>query len=182
MNQEVLVIRSSISSQLLKTTLFRGFAIACIGLLVLLVAGSLFPVDFLHTWGWILFLLGLGCITYGMLPYRSLSRLQMKPDELILLDSNHIAFSRRGRKLLTLPIQSIAHISYISHPQLYGIAMRLKTAPIDPIRIHQSSKEIERIRRQGDMHHADLFFPYFNQRGYNELLEWTEEKEEKEEV
>lgn len=180
MIKNVLILRSSISSSLLRNTLLRGFAVAFFGILILLCAGSYLPVEFLHRWGWSLFLISLGLITLGMLPYRRLSRLQIKPNELILSDSNHIVFSQRGRELLTIPMQSIARMSYIFHPRLYGIALWLRPAPLKPILVHQSPKEIENMRRLGQqLGNADLFFPYFNQRAYDELMDWQyEEKEE----
>lgn len=178
MIKEFLVIRSSISSTLLKKTLLQGFAIAFIGSCILLFAGSYLPVELLHKWGWVLFLIALGLITLGLLPYRRLSRLQMRPHELILLDSNHIAFSYKGKKLLTIPLQSIAKMNYISQPKMYGIALWLKSVPSKPILIHQTPKEVENIRKLSQhMGNADLFFPYFNQRAYKELIDWQSEEE-----
>lgn len=188
MIRNVLVLRSSIPSSLLRKTLLRGFAVACLGILILLFAGSYLPIEFLHKWGWSLFLIGLGLITFGMLPYRRLSRLEIKPNELILLDSGHIAFSLRGRKLLTIPLHSIAQMRYIPlpveswkkyifQPRLYGIALWLKADPPKPIIVHQFPKEVEDIRRLGRrMGSADLFFPYFNHRAYDELMDWQYEE------
>jgi hypothetical protein len=179
MAKEVLIIRSSISSPLLRSTLFQGFAIAFLGVLILLLAGSFLPVAFLHTWGWSLFLISLGLITVGLLPYRRLSRLQLKPNELILVNSNQVVFSLQGRKLLTLPLQSVSQISYISLSKLYGIAIWLKPAPLAPIIIHQLPEKVKKLRQQGQrMGNADLFFPYFNQRAYDELMDWQYERNE----
>jgi hypothetical protein len=182
MVKEFLVVRSSISSALLKTTLLRGFAIAFIGICILLFAGSFLSVEFLHKWGWSLFLIALGFITLGLLPYRNLSRLQIKPNELILLNVNSIAYVQRGHKILTLPIVSIAQISYISYPHspVYGIAVWFKPSSVERIIIHQSLKEIDYMRKQGQkMGNADIFLPYFNQHAYDELMDWLFEKEEK---
>jgi hypothetical protein len=181
MTRNILVLRSSISSALLKETLLRGFIVAFFGVLILLFAGSYLPVEFLHKWGWSLFLIGIGLVTLGMLPYRHLSRLQIKPNELILSDSDHIVFFQKGKKLLTIPLQSIAQMKCVIHPRLYGIALWLKSTPLEPIVVHQSAKEVENMRRLGQrIGNADLFFPYFNQRAYDELMDWQYEEREEE--
>lgn len=179
MIKEFLIVRASISSALLRATLFRGFAVALIGICILLVAGSYLPVESLHKWGWGLFLIALGLITWGMLPYRRLSRLQVKPDELVLLDQNHMTYVQRGKKILTIPVSSIAQMRYISHPSAYGIAIWLKPSPSKPVIAHQAFKEVEQMRKQGQrINKADVFLPYFNQRAYDELMDWLFEKEE----
>jgi hypothetical protein len=181
MVKEFLVVRSSISSALLRKTLFRGFAIAFIGICILLFAGSNLSVEFLHKWGWSLFLIALGLITLGMLPYRRLSRLQVNPSKIVFFDLNYMTYVQRDKKILTIPVESIAQMSYISHSHSYpyGIAIWLKPSPIEPIIAHQSFKEVEQMRKQGQrINKADVFLPYFNQRAYDELMNWLFEKEE----
>jgi hypothetical protein len=172
MIKETLIVRSSISSSLLRDTLFKGCVIAGIGMLLLLLVGIFIPAASLHTWGWGVFFISLGLIAYGLLPYRILSRLQLKPNELILTPSQHLAFFSRGRKILTLPLQSVSCIRYVSHPTSYGIAVWLKSPPPLAVVVHQWPKEMEKLRLQGEsMEKADLFFPYFPQRAYDELIE-----------
>ncbi len=179
MIKESFIVRSSISSQLLKTILFKGFAIAFLGILVLLFAGTIMPPLILQTWGWMLFLISLGLIVIGLLPYRRLSRLQLKPNEIVFKDLNYLIFYSKGRKILTLSMQSIAHISYVHHPKRYGIAIWLKPPPITPIVIHQFPKEVEELRYKGQLAGgADVFFPYFNRRAYDELMSWQQEEQE----
>lgn len=178
MAKEILKIRSTISSSLLRTVLFRGYALACLGMFILVTAGSELQIEYLHQWGWILFLIAIGFITLGMLPYRRLTRLQLTPNELILIDHDHVLYTHKGKQLLKLPLKTVAQSRYISDLTHYGIAVWLKSPPIEPIRVFQSPEDVENIRRKGNsIDGADLFFPYFNQRAYAEWMEWHEEKE-----
>ena len=170
--KEFLIIRSTISSPLLKKVLFRGFAIAFLGIILLLLAGIFIPPVTLRHWGWILFLLSLSLITFGLLPYRRLSRLQLKPNELVLDHFHQLTFYSKGQAILTFPLQSIVQANYIDHPQQYGIAIWMK----DSIVVHLP-KEVKKLQRQGQqIAQANLFLPYFNRHAYDELMEWLEEE------
>lgn len=182
MVKESFIIRTTISSQLMKRTLFMGFFIAFIGILGLLLGGVFLSLSTLQIWGWTLFLLSLGFITWGLLPYRRLSRLQLKPNEFSLVDLDHVAFYAKGNKIMTIPLRSIGRLSYISHSTLYGVAFWLKPKPASPLIVHQNPQEVQALQQKGRRLGADLFFPYFNQRAYDELVEWYQENREKEEV
>lgn len=178
MIKESFIIRSTISSQLMKSTLLKGFCLAFIGILGLLFGGIFLSVSNLKLWGWILFLLCLGLITLGLLPYRRLSRLQLKPSEFVLVDSDYFVFYSKGKKIMTIPLQAVARLSYIEQPKLYGIALWLKHSPHFPIIIHQDHQETDTLREKGQqIGKADLFFPYFNQRAYEELRDWLSSEE-----
>lgn len=177
--KEVLIIRSTITSYVQKKTLLRGCIIACFGVAVLLIAGSYLALELFIQWGWLLFLISIGLITLGMLPYRRLIRQQLKPDELILLNAYEISFSHRGGQLLTIPLDSIDRMEYVPQQDFYGIAIWLKKTPIAPIRIHQGFKIVNKLRKLGKKNgNADLFLPYFNQRGYEELVNWRHQEED----
>lgn len=168
-----LSLYSTISTNLLKHTLFHGFAFALVGTLGLLYAGIFIDLSELQRWGWLLFLLGLGLIAFGMLPYRRLSRLQLSPDELRLTDSDHVDYYSKKRPLLTLPLQSIDKMEFIHKKNQYGIAVWLKPPPHPRVVVHQGKKEIDTLRKKGkQLAGADLFFPYFNQRAYQEFIDW----------
>jgi hypothetical protein len=173
MVKEVLIIRASISSILLRNALFQGLTLGGMGILILVSAGIFMPVNSLHQWGWVLFLISFGLIAWGLIPYRHLACLQLKPYELTLTEDNLLAFYSKGKKILTLPLESIVQISYISHSKNYGVAIWLKPNPTSPVIIYQSPKEVEKLRYKGwQIGQADLFFPYFNQRAYDELIDW----------
>ena len=177
MATEALIIRTSISSEVIKHVLFRGFSIAFLGMLGLLLGTIFIPVSTMKIWGLSLFLMSLGLVTLGLLPYRRLSRLQLKPNEIALVDTDHLTYYSKGRKILTIPLQSVAKMSYIQHPLHYGIAVWLKPSPLSPVIVHQCPKEVKSLRQKGKyIEEAHLFLPYFNQRAYHELLEWQEEE------
>ena len=173
---EILVIRSSISSSLLKKTLLRGGAIAFLGVIILLIGGVSLSLNFLNHWGWLLFIISLALITRGMLPYRHLSRLESNPDKLIFYESNCIAYCKMEKIICAIPIQFIEKINYFSDSEHYGIAFWLKRSSdeMNPNIIDSKYPiEMKKIKKQrkeyGD---ADLFIPYFNERGYRELVAW----------
>lgn len=166
------IFTSSISSALMRQTLMRGFLLGFLGALILLIAGSFLPSSLLHEWGWALFLIAIGLITIGLLPYRRLSKLQLNPDKLILTEDNHIIYFQGKIKFLTLPVHSIASIGEVSYPQTYGIAVRLKRPPIEPIQVHVPPCEVKKMHK-GAMKYGngDLFFPYFTKHTSMELGE-----------
>lgn len=167
-------ISSSVSTRLSKRTLFRGCLIAFFGIMILLATGSLLPIDFLQPWGGSLFLVGIGLITFGLLPYRRLSKLQLNPNKLVLINNDQAIYFQSGKKLFTFSLESIEKIKYLSRPNFYGVAIWLKKPPLQPVIIHQCPKIVKKMRRQGrEIDHADLFFSYFNEYGFNELLEWN---------
>lgn len=173
-----LSLHSSVSRTLMKQSLFQGFAFALIGISGLLYASVFIDLSELQRWGWLLFLFGLGLIAFGMLPYRRLSRLQLNPHELRLIDSDHIGYFFKGNPLLTLPLTSIDKMEFINRKTLYGIAVWLKPPPYPPVVVHQGRKEINRLRKQGrQLAKADLFFPYFTQRAHRDLIEWQTQED-----
>ncbi len=178
MIKDSFVIRTTISSQLMKWTLLKGFCIAFLGIAGLLAGSIFFSLPTLQIWGLSLFLISLGLITFGLVPYRRLSRLQLKPNEFILTDdSNQMIFYSKGKKILTIPLPSIARLSYIQHPSFYGIAVWFKPAPLFPVIVHHNHQMVETLRQKGQDIGADLFFPYFNQRAYDELVDWQDHED-----
>ena len=174
-----LILKTSISTPLLRHTLFLGMLLASLGILGLILASVYIDLADMRRWGWLVFLICLGLITIGMLPYRRLVRVQMNPNELHLVDSNHLQYYSKGRSLLTLPFNSIAKVDYIDKKTLYGIAIWLKPPPNQPVIVHQCRKMVDALRQQGQrLAEADLFFPYFNQRAFQELVEWQKNEED----
>lgn len=177
MIREYLIIRTTISRTVIKRVLLKGFCIALLGILGLVLGGIFLPIDSLQRWGWVIVFTSLGLVTLGLRPYRRLVRLQLKPNELSILDADMMTFISRGRKILTIPLQSISKISYLAHPLHDGIAVWLKQPAPDPVVIHDGLKEVEVIRKKGREKGADLFFSHFNLHAYEELIDWISEEE-----
>ena len=176
MIREYLIIRTTISPALMKHILIKGFCIAFLGILGLIAGGIYLPPAILQKWGWFMILISLGLIAFGLLPYRRLVRLQLKPNELSVLDADNMTFISRGAKKITIPLHSILKIAYIDHPLDDGIAVWLKHPPPDPVVVHDCSRELEMIRKKGrEKDNADLFFSHFNRHAYEELIDWISE-------
>lgn len=167
-----MTIRTTISTQVLNHYLWQGFLLSLCGVIFLLGGGILLPPLYLKTWGLVLFLIGMGLITFGLLPYRRLSQLQLKPAELIFQDSHSFIYFLNKKAIMTVPVKSVSEFIFIENPYHYGIALKFKKNIDLPVIVHQSPNEVEKMRRSGKkVANADLFLPYFNKRAYNELIE-----------
>lgn len=176
------IFKTTISTALLKKALFKGVLLAFPGISALLIGGIFLSPPQLAKWGFFLFAFAIGSITLGMLPYRRLSRLQLKPNEIHLTNNSSLEYYVKGVKLLTIPLQAIEKIELIHPGSLYGLVFWLKKPSPAPVLIHQQPKKIEKMRLLGRSYsNADLFLPYFNQRTFKELRDcfqngnyWTE--------
>lgn len=170
MNQSF-VIRSSISSSLLKKVLFRGFCIALVGILLLLFAGIFIPASHLKDWGGGIFLISLALITWGLLPYRRLSKLQLKPNEIVITGGDDCNYYVKGRKIISFSLQSVDVMDYVDHSLRYGIQVWLKSR--DGVLVEMDdSREAKKMRRIDSQGRIGLFFSYFSKRAYEELQEF----------
>lgn len=168
---DILRLKTTVSTPILKHALIKGFFISCIGLIGILIAGIFIPVLYLKIWGWMIFILGIGFIAAGMIPYKKLAKLQLKPNELFVLPT-HIEFYSNGKKNLTVPLSSIEKIEYYENKKIYGLSLFLKHPPPEKIIIHKNGRWIDKMRREAQKYsQSDLFFLYFNRRTFKELQE-----------
>ena len=79
---EALVVRSCIQTSLLSFILKRGALLGGSGVLLLIFGGTFLPLEILSVWGVPLFFIGMTLVTGGLLPYRKLNRLQLRPHEI----------------------------------------------------------------------------------------------------
>lgn len=168
------ILRTSLSSSLMRFTLFKGICLAVMGLCGLLWGALTMPPSLLQRWGPWLFLIGMGFITWGMLPYRRLSLLQVKPDELHLASTHLVNFYRKGKKILTLSLPSIEQLDYVDEGHLYGIALKMRPHSLT---CHEDDPaEMKKLEKQGkSLKEGELFFPYFSRQAFRELQEWQQE-------
>lgn len=82
MIDHVVKIRSSVCSQLMKSTLLKGTFLAGIGILIIVLAGIFLPLQDMTIFGLPLYALGCGLIAFGLIPYRRLTALEKSPNEL----------------------------------------------------------------------------------------------------
>ena len=141
----MLKIRTSLSNRLIQRSLFTGFSLAFLGGLGIFAGGILMPLPLLQKWGWLLFLFSLGLITAGLLPYRKLTRLQNKPNEIRVMEQGDLEFWVRGQCKLLLSFGDIERLEYCEkNKDVFGIAVWMKEG-------------------------AYFFFQYFSKRSFEEL-------------
>ncbi len=140
MNDDAIVLRSTIRPELMRRTLFRGSLIAGIGIIFLVLAGIFLPVGLLSLWGIPIYLFSLGLVTWGLLPYRKLTRLEKKPEKICISNDGLLTYQN-----MIIPLLSIKSCEYIDDENRYGIKITLK----------------------GDL--KGQFFPYFSERSFNTI-------------
>ena len=123
---ETLTLFSSIKKELLQQQLMRGSAVAAIGALILIFGGTWVPQASLSFWGLPLFLVGIGLITWGMLPYRRLKQLENSP-YVIKVENHTIYCFKGGKETYRLDMNNIENLEYVDDVRLYGIRIILKS-------------------------------------------------------
>ena len=116
------------------------------------------------------FLLGIFFISIGLLPYRKLARLQLKPHE-IHFDGACLIFHKQGKPLFKLFALSIEKISYLEREHLYGVGIWLKKPVEEKVKVLQSHFNFAAFIADS-MHRfegCDLFLPFFTKRVFEEL-------------
>lgn len=170
MKVDTLTIRSSIKQELYSKILKRGTFLGAIGMLPILY-GAIFmgPAKF-STWGFPLFILGMGLIAIGMIPIRRLTHLQQHANLLILTGTDFLEYHYSGKKTLTVPVGSIESITFLDDEIIYGIGIKLKKTLNEKVIINDPRFSYERYRKESlKRYECDLYFPYFTQRGFQKI-------------
>lgn len=163
-------IKTTVSSKILKKSLFQGSLVAVLGLSFFFYGALHLSVDTLEKWGLLLWGAGFLCITLGLLPYKKLLKFQLEPDRLIISEGDTLDYYVKEKKILSIPLSSIQSLHYIDAP-LYGIALLTHENSVKNIRVYHGLKKAKQIRKEGKLYHASLFFPYFNRYAFQKLLE-----------
>lgn len=138
-----LTLRTSVRNQLKRFFVFRGTILGAMGAMLLLLGVIFFPAPQLSYFGGPLFILAGGLMTWGLLPYRKLCRLELSPFELTLMD-DEVRYYSKKEHILSIAVKDIRVISYVDRKRHYGITLKLQC---------------------GKNH----FFPYFTERSYSLL-------------
>lgn len=166
--------RSSIKSTLLKRTLFQGSFKALIGICFLVTGGAFLPVDLLYRWGFSIFLIGFGWITWGLYPYKKLLRLEANPNELIQ-DEKGLTYFQKGQPIFFIPSASIEHFSYYQGKKEYGILVKIFKSPKEKGIFYTTS--LTNLRSpKGILNDEEtrLFLRYFTRRTFEDVVEINE--------
>jgi hypothetical protein len=157
-------------------TLFKGVVFSCLGISGLCYGGIFLTLPALREWGWLLYLISIGLITAGMLPYRQLMKLQLNPHELYLTENREVVYLIQKKRFLLLPLDAVDSWQYIDTWNRYGIAVKLKSPLSRPVVVFQRPEELKKLRMGQEIcHQTDLFFPYFSRYVCEELKSWHQE-------
>ena len=157
-------LRSSIKPEFARNMLFRGTLLAGIGIALLVFGGAFIPASYLSQWGLILFLVAGGLVAWGLIPYRRLMQLEVKPNELII-DQKSIEVTFKRKPTLVIPFSAIQEMRYLENSKIYGIQIWLKKDAAEKVVIQDSQFDPKSSRKYG----CDLFLPYFSKNSFNEL-------------
>lgn len=182
-HQESVTLRSSVLPALMEHTLFQGTLKGGIGVFILLLGAIFLPPQEMKVWGFVLFVVAFAMLTWGLLPYKRLKKLEMNPSILTLDDPSWIHFSTKGNRVFSVPVAAIARIDYFPYGLSlegdrqkvseeaakngrYGIAIWLKSEGFSSIQKspHFDLERFHRISQQS--YECDLFFAYFSPRSY----------------
>ena len=161
--RETLYLSSTIRTALLNRTLKRGAWLGGGGALLIILGGTLLPLGLLKIWGIPLFCLGMACIAIGLLPYRKLTRLQLKPHA-IHSNGEELMFLRSGRPLLKIPLRSLEKMVYLEKEEAYGIGLWLKWPIVEKVKVLQPHFSYATFTEESrkSFEGCDLFLPYFS--------------------
>jgi hypothetical protein len=139
------------------------------GALLILWGGTFLSSEQLAIWGIPIFLSGIALIAIGLLPYRRLVQLQLKPHE-IHYDGTTLVFCKQGLPLLKICESSIEKIAYLEKKHLYGLGIWLKRPIEQKVKmLQQPRRRLVSFFRHNLFEGCDLFLPYFSARTYLEL-------------
>lgn len=138
-------LRTSVDPGLLKWRLYLGTFLGGCGAFILLISAISLPTQSLEKWGFMILIIGMSLIALGLIPYRKLQRLEVKPNELVI--SKHgLIYYKGGELQWKLPFSSIHRFSFQETAWSYGIVLDVEGR-------------------------FDLFLPYFTRRSFQILEE-----------
>ncbi len=118
------VYYSSISEILKKRMLARGFIAAIPGALLLFYMGLFAEIESLMRWGATSFIASIALISYGLIPYKRITRLEMNPYKLVCLKDSFELYLN-GKLLRKIPKAEIVKLDSVEKFLFYGIKITL---------------------------------------------------------
>lgn len=117
---------TSIKRLLLRKYLWRGTLFAVIGAAIFFVTGLFLPSSFMAKWGWLVVIVALGLVTYGVYPYKSLMRKDLDPDILFVANDGMLRYIANGRMVFTRPLTEVEGVSYYENGSGYGMELKFR--------------------------------------------------------
>ncbi|MCB1136052.1 MAG: hypothetical protein KDK78_07285 [Chlamydiia bacterium] len=174
MSTESLTLHSAIDPAVTRSLLRRGMLSAGLGALLLFWAGTQWSTEVLADWGWLALLVSVTLIALGLYPYRKLTQLELKPNQLVITTET-ITFLSKGKPFFVVPHGCIGSVAYYRDGTLYGIKVELASAGGEKIHVLEPKFDMGTYLARNQRRLAcDLFFPFFSERAYKELQEILE--------
>lgn len=167
-------LKTTISSVVIKRLLMKGLFFAMIGIIGITLSGAFFSVPLLKNSGLLIYLGGMGLIIWGLLPYKKMLQLQLKPNEIRLYQNGEMQFFSKGKKIITIHVNSIQQIKYYENKINYGVLIWFTQSVTERVVIHDGAKnEVDFMRKQGcATADADIFIPWFKEKSVNKITAW----------
>lgn len=147
----------------------RGTLIAGVGGGLFLGGGLYLTPETLSVWGLPLFVVAMGLMAFGLIPYRRLCRLEVNPYEAVPSDEG-ITFYAQKKKRFTIPRASIERMAFCEKGRAYGIGVWLKQPLPEKVVVHEKGPVLHSYRKWARKRFGcDLFLPYFTKRGLAQL-------------
>lgn len=159
-----MIVKTAVNSQLKKDALLRGSLLAGLGMLILIGGSIILTQEQLEQYGFFIFVGGIALVTFGMIPYRKLVRLENSPDEIHVNDDHAWVYYRKGKKIAEIPREAIESSDFVAHDPDYGICVQLKKNPPSKVKVFMPDAQLQ-MNKYG----CDLFLPYFTERSMNQL-------------
>jgi len=174
-------IRSSINPHLLQNLLLRGTLLGALAVFLLIFGGIFIPETLLAQVGLPLFFISFGSMTLGLLPYRKLKKLELRPHEIVICNQKEFLFAWEGTPSFTVPFASIEWLESVVTDSYYGIAIKIKSPCEEKIALLDGGFDLGKyVNKCRKSYSCDIFLPYFTQRGLQELKEFIETTDDRE--
>lgn len=166
----VLTLHSSIKPSLKKEKVLQGSLWGALGIAIWLFGALFLTLEIFTLWGLPILLIGGGFITYGLLPYRKLTRLESNPHQILVDESEQLIFFMDKQPLIKISLKDIEEIAYLDDDNRYGIGLWLKKTLSQNFEWMLSNPNFEQYRSQCQKNYfCDVFLPYFSKRSFEEL-------------
>ena len=156
-------VHTCIKNDLIKKTLVKGTLLSACGMLILTYCLIYLKADILEKVGFIAYLVGGSLVASGLIPFRTLSRLQLFPHRFEVDDTN-ITYIQNSVPVMQFTKNDIASMEFVDTGVEYGIGIHFKDVK------HLTIFDKKRFYSlQKNKKNFDAFYPYFTKKALTQL-------------
>ena len=144
----MLVLKTTIRSEVITKALSKGLSIAFIGLMLLWALYLILRPESFNFQGLTLWLLSITLIAIGLIPYKMKKALEIMP-EILQIDDDKIELFKKGRVRTKILWKDVASFEYVETLKTYGVRFIVK-----------------------NLKKETVFFEHFSKRSFDKLSEW----------